>query len=219
MVERLRVAFEVDYVVLGGGGKRREAQETASGRARAGDNTNAFKGGLQIVEPGTLGLQPRLGHRTAPAAQNPNPVSQSVGISMMTRHLFALFALAACTVPLMASAQTQWTEGKNYFNIVPSLHTSAPPGKVEVTEVFSYGCPHCAQFRPVIKQLKASLPANAVFTMVPASFNPGEDWPMFQRAFVTRRSPRHCRTRQRWHFRCGSGPRVNSASWICRPIA
>ena len=104
---------------------------------------------------------------------------------MMSRHLLALFALATSAVPLMASAQTQWTEGKNYFNIVPSLHTSAPPGKVEVTEVFSYGCPHCAQFRPVIKQLKASLPANAVFTMVPASFNPSEDWPMFQRAFVT----------------------------------
>ena len=37
----------------------------------------------------------------------------------------------------------------------------------------------------MIKQLKASLPPNAVFTMVPASFNPSEDWPMFQRAYVT----------------------------------
>jgi thiol:disulfide interchange protein DsbA len=60
-----------------------------------------------------------------------------------------------------------------------------PAGKIEVTEVFSYACPHCSEFRPVIKQLKAALPPNAVFTMRPASFNPAEDWPMFQRAYVT----------------------------------
>ena len=104
---------------------------------------------------------------------------------MMTRHLVTLFALATTAAPLLASAQTQWTEDKNYFIITPSLHTTAPPGKVEVTEVFSYGCPHCSEFRPVIKQLRASLPANAVLTMLPASFNQSEDWPMFQRAYVT----------------------------------
>jgi thiol:disulfide interchange protein DsbA len=103
----------------------------------------------------------------------------------MTRRLVALFALATTALPLLAAAQTQWTEGKNYFNITPALHTTAPPGKIEVTEVFSYGCPHCSQFRPVVKQLKASLPPNVVFTMLPASFNPSEDWPMFQRAYVT----------------------------------
>jgi len=103
----------------------------------------------------------------------------------MTRRLIALFALAAAALPLLASAQAEWVEGKNYFTIMPSLHTNAPPGKVEVTEVFSYGCPHCAQFQPVIKQLKASLPPNTVFTMIPASFNPSEDWPMLQRAYVT----------------------------------
>jgi thiol:disulfide interchange protein DsbA len=103
----------------------------------------------------------------------------------MTRHLVALFAFAATVLPLLASAQTQWSEGKNYFTVTPALRTTVPAGKIEVTEVFSYGCPHCSQFRPVVKQLKASLPPNVVFTMVPASFNPSEDWPMFQRAYVT----------------------------------
>jgi len=103
----------------------------------------------------------------------------------MMRRLVALFAIVATALPLLASAQTQWTEGKNYFTVTPALHTSAPAGKIEVTEVFSYACPHCSQFRPVVKQLKASLPPNVVFTMVPASFNPSEDWPMFQRAYVT----------------------------------
>jgi thiol:disulfide interchange protein DsbA len=103
----------------------------------------------------------------------------------MIRPLAMLLTFAVVALPLGASAQTTWTEGKNYFVITPTLHTSAPPGKIEVTEVFSYGCPHCSEFRPVIKQLKAALPPNAVFTLIPASFNPSEDWPMLQRAYVT----------------------------------
>src|SRR5580693_8897218 len=103
----------------------------------------------------------------------------------MIRRLVALLTLAATVLPLVASGQTPWTEGRNYFLIIPTLQTSVPAGKIEVTEVFSYGCPHCSEFRPVVKQLKAGLPPNAVFTMRPASFNPAEDWPMLQRAYVT----------------------------------
>ena len=103
----------------------------------------------------------------------------------MIPRLLALFTLAATALPLVASGQTPWIEGRQYFAVIPNLQTTVPAGKVEVTEVFSYGCPHCSEFRPVIKQLKAALPPNAQFVMRPASFNPAEDWPMFQRAFVT----------------------------------
>lgn len=101
----------------------------------------------------------------------------------MKRLFTTLLALTGLTV-LTARADT-WTEGLNYFLINPALHTSAPPGKVQVTEVFSYACPHCAAFRPIADQIKASLPPNAVMNYIPASFNPAEDWPMFQRAYVT----------------------------------
>ena len=104
----------------------------------------------------------------------------------MIRPLAVLFTLAVTTLPLMASAQTTWTEGKNYFQITPALHTSAPAGKIEVTEVFSYGCPHCSEFLARGQAVwAAALPPNAVFTLIPASFNPAEDWPMLQRAYVT----------------------------------
>jgi protein dithiol oxidoreductase (disulfide-forming) len=103
----------------------------------------------------------------------------------MIRRVILLFTLAASALPPVASAQTPWTEGSNYFLVVPALQTSVPAGKLEVTEVFSYACPHCSEFRPVVTQLKAALPPNAVFTQRPASFNAAEDWPMFQRAYVT----------------------------------
>jgi len=60
-----------------------------------------------------------------------------------------------------------------------------PSGKVEVMEVFSYGCPACNSFQPVMEILRRSLPANAQMVYLPAAFNPSEDWPMFQRAFLT----------------------------------
>jgi thiol:disulfide interchange protein DsbA len=67
----------------------------------------------------------------------------------------------------------------------PPKVPAVAPGKVEVTEVFSYGCPACNAFVPVVHKLQQSLPANAVLTYLPASFNPSEDWPMFQLAFCT----------------------------------
>ncbi len=84
-----------------------------------------------------------------------------------------------------APAASKWVEGRNYFPIVPARPTGLPPGKVQVTEVFSYACPACNQFQPYIRKLEHGLPANAVMNFVPASFNPAEDWPMFQAAYVT----------------------------------
>ena len=104
------------------------------------------------------------------------------------------YAAAAAVLVLSTSAAVgaaapggtaTWTEGVNYFLIVPVRPTSLPPGKVEVTEVFSYACPACNIFVPTIHKLKASLPPNAVLDYLPASFNPAEDWPMFQLAYLT----------------------------------
>ena len=102
----------------------------------------------------------------------------------MRKHAAVLLSLLFLTLGSQAHSATAWQEGKHYFAIQPALRTTAAAGKVEVTEVFSYGCPACNQFDPIAGQLKASLPANAIFGYVPASFNPSEQWPMFQRAYL-----------------------------------
>jgi thiol:disulfide interchange protein DsbA len=101
----------------------------------------------------------------------------------MRRHV-TLPALLALIITSLAHAQN-WTEGTNYFPVIPAQHTNVPAGKIEVAEIFSYACPYCAQFNPLIQQLRKSLSANAQLVFVPASFNPSEDWPMFQRATCT----------------------------------
>jgi thiol:disulfide interchange protein DsbA len=82
-----------------------------------------------------------------------------------------------------AQAADNWQQGINYFLIEPPQPTAVAPGKVEVTEIFSYACPACAHFYPVVDQLRGSLPPNAELDFVPAGFRPDEDWPMFQRAY------------------------------------
>jgi thiol:disulfide interchange protein DsbA len=100
----------------------------------------------------------------------------------------AAVATAAAAAPASmpaAPAAPKWVEGRNYFLILPARPTGLPAGKVQVTEVFSYACPACNQFQPFMRKLEHSVPANVVITFVPASFNPAEDWPMFQLAYVT----------------------------------
>lgn len=103
----------------------------------------------------------------------------------MTRRLLALIATIAL-LPLTASGQASpWQAGKHYTVLPQPQPTNVARGKVEVLEVFSYGCPACNTFRPVMNQLKAALPANAQLAYLPASWNKAEAWPMFQRAYLT----------------------------------
>lgn len=86
-----------------------------------------------------------------------------------------------------AHGDSRWVAGENYFVINPAQPTGLPPGKIEVTEIFSYACPGCNRFYPVAERLQASLPANAVMHYLPASFRPDEDWEVFQRAYFAAR--------------------------------
>jgi protein dithiol oxidoreductase (disulfide-forming) len=84
-----------------------------------------------------------------------------------------------------AHADSRWVVGQHYFLINPAQPTGLPAGKVQVIEIFSYACPGCNRFYPVADRLRAALPPYAVMEYLPASFRPDEDWPMFQRAYVT----------------------------------
>ena len=98
----------------------------------------------------------------------------------------ALLAVLLYTSALPArAAPAQWVEGTYYVVLDQAQPTTVPPGKVEVMEVFSYGCPFCNKFQPVIHQLERTLPRNTQMVFLPASFNPAEDWPLFQRAYFT----------------------------------
>ncbi len=106
---------------------------------------------------------------------------------IMNKVIFGILALTAfaATVQAATAADTKWVEGQHYFLIKPAQPTNVAAGKVEVIEVFSYGCPACFQFYTTADKLKAALPKNAEMSYLPASWNPSEDWPLFQRAYFT----------------------------------
>ncbi len=103
---------------------------------------------------------------------------------MLFRALGLIAALVAPAAYAADAAPSPWKVDTDYALIEPAV-AQTTPGKIEVTEVFSYGCPTCNFSYPAIDKMRKGLPANAVMTFVPASFIPAEDWPMFQRAYLT----------------------------------
>jgi len=95
------------------------------------------------------------------------------GIAPMTRMLCLLALILAA--PLAQAQALNPAEaqpvGPGYETIDPPQPTSSG-NKVEVIEVFSYGCIHCAHFQPTVDTWKKKMPANVQFSYLPAFFQP-----------------------------------------------
>ena len=59
----------------------------------------------------------------------------------------------------------------------------AVPGKIEVVELFWYGCPHCYAFEPTINPWAEKLPSDVNFRRIPAMF--GGPWDAHGQLFLT----------------------------------
>ena len=70
------------------------------------------------------------------------------------------------------TADWKYSEGKHFRRMTTSQGTSSSPDKIEVAEVFWYGCPHCFNFDPVLKTWSQDLPADVTFIKIPVIWNP-----------------------------------------------
>ena len=95
----------------------------------------------------------------------------------VTSNLFLIITLMFALTGISCAAEYQ--EGKHYKRI--DTQKTANPENVEVLEFFWYGCPHCYQFEPHIKQWKKGKPENVDFYRVPATFRPL--WTLHARAY------------------------------------
>jgi len=73
--------------------------------------------------------------------------------------------------------------GRDYAMLSPP-QIPETKDKIEVIEFFSYGCPHCNDFNPLVSQWAKQLPANAVFVRVPVSLGRPQ-WGQLVRAYYT----------------------------------
>jgi thiol:disulfide interchange protein DsbA len=79
-----------------------------------------------------------------------------------------LVSIVATLLSLLGSARAELKEGEEYKLIAPQPTEAV--GKIEVTEFFWYGCPHCHELEPVLNQWLKTLPKDVAFRRVPAIF-------------------------------------------------
>lgn len=87
-------------------------------------------------------------------------------MTKLIRLFASLFAVALVTTMPGFAADLQ--SGRDYTPIDPPLYT--PKGKIEVIEFFSYACPHCKEFHPLLDTWAAKLPKDVVLRRVPITF-------------------------------------------------
>ena len=81
--------------------------------------------------------------------------------------LFLSLGLIAATAHASPAAPVS---GKDYTVLASPQPTDVPAGKIEVTEFFWYGCPHCNEFNPYLEAWVKKQGPDVVFKRVPVAF-------------------------------------------------
>src|SRR5580698_2860665 len=81
--------------------------------------------------------------------------------------LFLSLGLVAATAHASPTAPVS---GKDYTVLASPQPTDVPAGKIEVTEFFWYGCPHCNEFDPYLEAWIKKQGPDVEFKRVPVAF-------------------------------------------------
>ncbi len=97
------------------------------------------------------------------------------------RHLLLSCVLAGASL-FGLSAQAADLDDSQYVTLEKPVAISKP-GKIEVVELFWYGCGHCYKFESTINPWIAELPEDVNFVRIPAMF--GGVWNVHGQVFIT----------------------------------
>jgi thiol:disulfide interchange protein DsbA len=108
-----------------------------------------------------------------------NFTGEVLGMHIMKKLGWVFALIVVAVAPSMAD---EYVENSHYEMVTPAQPTSVAD-KIEVVELFWYGCPHCYQFEPSLQKWLKSKPANVAFVRVPGIFRP--EWSVLARAYYT----------------------------------
>jgi thiol:disulfide interchange protein DsbA len=91
------------------------------------------------------------------------------------------FSMMLLWLPCAAMAEA-FQEGKDYLRLASPVPT-ATPNKVEVLELFWYGCPHCYSLESEVNRWLSRKPQNVEFVRLPAVL--GRHWELGARTYFT----------------------------------
>jgi len=75
-----------------------------------------------------------------------------------------------------------YKENIQYEKVVPAQPTTTGD-KIEVVEMFWYGCPHCNNLEPYVNRWRKKMPKDVELVRIPAVFRPS--WELHARAYYT----------------------------------
>jgi protein dithiol oxidoreductase (disulfide-forming) len=94
--------------------------------------------------------------------------------------------IAVTFLALSSSLRAGIVAGHDYV-VLPTPQRQESNGKIEVVEFFSWGCPHCYEFYPMLSRWVAALPRDASFKRVPVGLGHPE-WEALAKAFYALQS-------------------------------
>jgi len=97
------------------------------------------------------------------------------------RNFLLTAVLAAASLFGLAAQAAEFQAGKEYVELSSPVPV-AEPSKIEVVELFWYGCPHCYKFEPTINPWVEQLPDDVAFKRIPAMF--GGVWNAHGQMFI-----------------------------------
>ena len=100
-------------------------------------------------------------------------------MKMLTRWLMLPVLTGFMATAALAAG---YQAGKEYIVLANPQPTSSGD-KIEVVELFWYGCPHCYHLEPLISDWLESKPDDVEFVRLPAVLGPS--WELYARAFYT----------------------------------
>ena len=98
----------------------------------------------------------------------------------MFKRVLSTIVLGLALMMNQACSAEGFEEGVHYQTLTKPVVTS-DPARVEVLELFWYGCPHCDMLDPALKAWAQQLPSDVLFTRMPVVF--GRSWEMHARMF------------------------------------
>jgi protein dithiol oxidoreductase (disulfide-forming) len=94
----------------------------------------------------------------------------------------ALKLIVCLTAQLALAASVAGEQPDSGFRKLDPPQPTSSPGKIEVIEFFSFACPHCNEFFPLLNTWLAKQPKDVVLVRVPVGFN-RPAWINLQRAY------------------------------------
>ncbi len=102
---------------------------------------------------------------------------------MMNRWLCCLVAFAWVAVAPHAAAQSAGFDIEGKYEVLQPAQLTETGDRIEVVDVFWYGCPHCYTFLPSLEAYDAVKPEYVEIRRLPAIFR--ENWVAHARAYYT----------------------------------